>query len=63
MGLAPLVQAIGLDQVPEFCLPGGSSALPASDHRRCGRRDGHLPSGELSLSRVLFKLGICNRPY
>lgn len=64
MGLAPSCQAIGLDQIPEFLLP----LLACWFFLPLTIVDMIVATmiffvGELLLSRVLFKLGIRNRPY
>jgi CDP-2,3-bis-(O-geranylgeranyl)-sn-glycerol synthase len=64
MGLAPSCQAIGLDQIPESLLP----LLACWFFLRLTIVDMIVATmiffvGELLLSRVLFKLGIRNRPY
>ena len=64
MGLAPSCQAIGLDQIPESLLP----LLACWFFLPLSIVDVVVATmiffvGELLLSRVLFKLGIRNRPY
>lgn len=64
MGLAPSCQAIGLDQIPESLLP----LLACWFFLPLTIVDMIVATmiffvGELLLSRVLFKLGIRNRPY
>ena len=64
MGLAPSCQAIGLDQIPESLLP----LLACWFFLPLTIVDVVVATmiffvGELLLSRVLFKLGIRNRPY
>lgn len=64
MGLAPSRQAIGLDQIPESLLPLLACwfFLPLTIVDVVAATVIFFV-GELSLSRVLFKLGIRNRPY
>jgi CDP-diglyceride synthetase len=64
MGLASSCQAIGLDQIPESLLPLVACwvFLPLTIVDVVAATVIFFV-GELSLSRVLFKLGIRNRPY
>ena len=64
MGLAPSRQAIGLDQIPKSLLPLLACwfFLPLTIVDVVAATVIFFVS-ELSLSRVLFKLGIRNRPY
>jgi CDP-diglyceride synthetase len=64
MGLEPSRQAMGLDQIPESLLPLLACwfFLPLTIVDVVAATVIFFV-GELSLSRVLFKLGIRNRPY